>query len=260
MPLMHSRNMALVPPQNNTLNVTISTNLTYNSAFPQSSQPIREKEPCHSGMLYHIPGYAWIKRKIGRFIYGPTYGMTEWQFKEYKILQNREHRIALLRKEKEAEFKVAKFMALFHPDFYWYKYVYAFQEGSEERKRAVFLFALVNKETYGNYYGPRPWHKVILEEEFDKMGINLESQNIMKEYTESSDGMRLRRRDVKREPQLRVKGADKLVFQNIDRIVQESDISSLIARNQRPHMMATQGRQREFRIVEQGIPIRSNFN
>jgi hypothetical protein len=252
--------MALVVPQNSTLNATISANPTYNSTFRQNPLSKRENGSKFSRILNHIPGYTWIKNKIGRFIYGPTYGMTESQLQEYEISQDREHRISLLRKEREAEFKVAKFMALIHPDFYWHKYVYAFQEGSEERKRAVFLFALVNKESYGNYYGPRPWHKVMLEEEFDKMGIGLESQNIVKEYTESGEGLQLRRRDVKGEPLLQVKGTDKLIFEGVDRVVRASDISSLIARNQRPHMMPTRGKRRKFRIVEQGIPIRGNLN
>jgi hypothetical protein len=257
---MLPRSMTLVVPQNNTLNVTISTNLTYNSTFLRNPLSAKGNGPRLSRILNHIPGYTWLKNKIGQFAYGPTYGMTESQLKEYKILQDREHRIAVLRKEREAEFKVAKFMALIHPDFYWHKYVYAFKDGSEERKRAVFLFALVNKERYGNYYGPRPWHKVMLNEEFDKMGMSLENQNIMKEYTENRDGVKLQRRNVKTESLLQLKGTDKLMFEGVDQIVRASDISTLIARNQRPHMMTTQGRRREFRIVEHGIPIYGNFN
>ena len=48
-------------------------------------------------------------------------------------------------------------------------------------KRGVFFTALGNMEDYGKYFRP----KLMLAAEFQDMGISLESQNIVNEYTQN---------------------------------------------------------------------------
>jgi hypothetical protein len=262
MALVHPRGMILIVPRDNTLNVTIPTILKSNS----TSQPLdltAEKSSWFSRVLNHVPGYKWLKNKVGRFFRGPTYGMTATQLKDYRTLQARENRIADLKEERLAEFKVAKFMVLEHPEFYWYKYVSQFGEGSEERKRAVFLFALTNKEMYGNYYGPTSnWgSKNRLNDEFKEMGINLERQNIVKEYTErgnETDVVRLRSRDLRLEAILIIPDADKKMYERMMRIVEATEIS--ITRNQTPHNSVSRGTRRPFKMSDQEISTQANFD
>jgi len=197
---------------------------------------------------------------MGRFIHGPTYGMTDSELQEYKISQDHQNRIASIRREREAEFQVAKYMAYFHPDFYWHKYIYQFEKGSQERKRGVFLFALVNMEEYGNYYGPRWLFKVILDTEFKEMGISLEGQNVVKEYTEdrnTTKRVRFRKRDATREPQLKIPEVDQKVYDKLRKIVHGIDISHLIGRNRANVPRSTR---RAFKIGNEGISTNINFN
>ena len=250
MALVHAR--AILPvPRNNTLNTTISTLPKTNSTNLGTSTVTNARKPPWFGqLLNHIPGYAWIKDKIGRFIHGPTYGMTDSEFYEYKISQDRQKRIDSLKKEREVEFQVAKYMAQFHPEFYWHKYIDQFEKGSEERKRGVFLFALVNMEEYRNYYGPRWLYKVMLETEFKEMGISLEGQNVVKEYTEGRSGtkmVRFRKRDATWETQLKIPKDDQKMYDKLRKIVHRIDISHLIVQNR---TKVPRGTRRAFKISD----------
>ena len=112
--------------------------------------------------------------------------MTDTELQEYEYEIAYQRRIAFLKKEKEDQFQAARYMAIVHPEWYWHNYIDQHEKGSEERKRAVFLFALANKEAFGNYYGGlhRLAFEKALEREFEELGIQLTSQNIVKEYTE----------------------------------------------------------------------------
>lgn len=261
MALVHARSVALSVPRNNTINPTISAPPKTNSSIPGTPHVTTiQKFSWFSRLLDHIPGYTWIKDKIGQFIHGPTYGMTDSELQGYKISQDRQNKIASLKKDREAEFQVAKYMAHFHPGFYWHKYVYQFDKGSEERKRGVFLFALVNMEEYGNYYGPRWLHKVMLDTEFKEMGISLEGQNVVKEYTEgrrTTEVVGLRKRDKTPNTKLKIPDDDQGVYDKLRKIVRGTDISHLIAQNRRN---VVQGARRFFKISDEGIPTRTNFN
>ena len=261
MALVHARGMVLLVPRNKILNETISTLPKTNPSILGTSAVTKTRRTSWLGRLVnHIPGYTWIKDKIGRFIHGPTYGMTDSELQEYKISQDREERIASIRKEREAEFQVAKYMAQIHPDFYWHKYVYQFKKGSEERKRGVFLFALVNMEEYGNYYGPRWWHKVMLETEFKEMGISLEGQNVVKEYTEGHNAtktVRFRKRNAIRDTQLKIPEGDQKVYDKLRKIVHGIDISHLIVRNR---IKVPRGTRRAFKISDEEISTHANFD
>jgi hypothetical protein len=107
--------------------------LSYNSTESAPPNP-PSKTSWFSRFLNHIPGYPWIKHKIGTFIYGPTYAMTSTQLRAYQIAEQKEH-IAVYKANLEADFKVAKYMALQHPTFYWHKYIDAYEKGMNERKR-----------------------------------------------------------------------------------------------------------------------------
>jgi hypothetical protein len=37
--------------------------------------------------VIYIPGYPWIKHKIGTFIYSPIYAMTPTQLRAYQIAE-----------------------------------------------------------------------------------------------------------------------------------------------------------------------------
>jgi hypothetical protein len=226
----------LLPPSINVsnivLNTTISTISQANSTFPLTSKQTSRKRSWLSRVLSHVPGYNWIKDKIGRFFQGPTYGMSDTELQKYQIALNRQRRISCLQKEKEAEFKVAKYMATTHPDYFWNKYIYAFPKGAEERKRAAFLFALCNREVYGNYYGVWMRHKTALDGEFEEMGISLEEENFVKEYTKgwNRTEVRLTRRS---ERKMNLCEEDQRMYETLENAAR-MDISHLIAGNQRP--------------------------
>ena len=253
--------MILSVPRNNSPNATISTLPRAHSTVLSTSAVTKTKKPSwFRRFLNHIPGYIWIKDKIGRFLHGPTYGMTDSELQEYKISQDRQNQIALLKNEREAEFQVAKYMARFHPDFYWHKYIYKFESGSEERKRGVFLFALVNMEEYGNYYGPRWLNRVMLEIEFKEMGISLEGQNIVKEYTEGRNAtkiLRFRKRDATLAMQLKIPEDDQKVYDKLRKIVQRIDISHLTVQNR---ARLPRGTRRAFKISDEEISTHANFD
>jgi hypothetical protein len=261
MPLVHARGMVLSVSRNSTLNATISTLPNVISTVLSTSSVTKTRKPSwFRRLLNHIPGYTWIEDKIGRFLHGPTYGMTDSELQEYKISQDRQNRIAVLKNEREAEFQVAKYMAQFHPEFYWHKYIYKFEKESDERKRGVFLFALVNMEVYGNYYGPRWLNKVMLEIEFKEMGISLEGQNIVKEYTEDRNAtkiLRFRKRDATLAMELKISEDDQKVYDKLRKIVQRIDISHLTVQNR---AKPPRGTRRAFKISDEEISTHANFD
>ena len=174
MPLAHPRGIAiLASPEEpkSTANLPFKT-------FGNAASSVRSKR---SSWLHKIPGVRWIKEVIGRRM-NPTHGMTEEQAREWTRAQWAKHKLEKLQRKRIVEFKAAKYMALWHPDFYWHKYILPFPPGSEKRKRAVFLFILVNHEERGDYYG-RLWHPELLEEEFKEMGIDPANKNIIREYS-----------------------------------------------------------------------------
>ena len=247
MALVYPRGMNLTI-QNNSYSPSPSQN---NPVIPDVSQP---SKPLRHGsrLLNYIPGYYWIKSKVGRFIHGPTYNMTDTELQQYKVLRVHELQIANLRKEREADFKVAKYMASVHPDFYWEKYVFAFDKGTEERKRGVFLFALTNKEMYGNYYGMWLRHEELLDTEFEEMGINMEGQNVIKQYTEdtNSTDARLTRRDMNGDE-------DRRIYKALKQIVQGLDISHLLIQNSNlQNIMRTR---RRWRNDDKTISTQANY-
>lgn len=127
----------------------------------------------------------WLTTTLGKFFYGPSYGMTDTELKQYErdIAQGR--RIEFLKKDKERDFQAAKYMAVMHPHWYWHNYVEKFEKGREERKRAVLLFALANKEMFGNHYGAHPGlFKNALDKEFEDMGYRLNGKSIIKMFME----------------------------------------------------------------------------
>ena len=100
------------------------------------------------------------------------------------------------------------------------------------------MFILVNKNAYGDYYGPRPWHKHMLDEEFKEMGVNLETENLVEEYLslvnsevdenpeETQPQRRLRRRETAAWIQ-KLSEQDKKMLSDLRRRVVALDISSL---------------------------------
>jgi len=232
MVLVHPRGMSLAVPNNSTLlNATLpASNSSSLPSIPRSSQ----KSSWFSRVLDRIPGVKWLKTKIGRGIYGPTYGLTDVEFRDYKIAQIREERIERKRREREAEFIVAKFMALEHPSYYWHKYIYAFDKGTEERKRGVLLFVLTSKQTYGHYYGFRGLFKWDIERELADMGIGLDEKIALKEYTEEgyrTVSSRVKARYITPET-LRATAPDKEMFEKLKKVIDGLDVSHLRDRHE----------------------------
>jgi len=233
--------MALVRPRGTPLSLSNNDTL-FNSTLPASTnsslpstlnQPQRSHTPQQSSwfsrLLDHIPGFKWLKLKICQQIYGPTYGLSDVELRKYKMDQIRQARLEDKRRQREAEFKVAKFMAFNHPDFYWHKYIDPFDKGTEERKRGVLLFILTSKEHYNHYYGRRWTYKKRIDEELAEMGIRLDKNIGVKEDTtaEQPDGAV----DSKVIPRgLRLENhVDNEIFEKLKKIVEGLDISHLNA-------------------------------
>src|SRR5271170_5098481 len=63
-------------------------------------------------------------------------------------------------------------MAKAYPDYYFKKYVSVHPQGSEERKRALFIFVLTNKQELGRYWTrEKDFHT--LRREFENMGVTM---------------------------------------------------------------------------------------
>ena len=232
-----------------------------NTLIPSITQTIR-KSPWFSRLLGRIPVFKWVRTKIGQFINGPTYGLSDVELQEYKIAQICEDRLEFKRRERLAEFKVAKYMAARHESFYWHKYILAFPKGSQERKRGFLLFILTSKEQHGHYYGTRGMWKQEVETELKDMGISLAGQKIgLKESTEETKQLqnsRLRNRATKTEV-LRIASGDREMFQKLRKIVSGLEISDLIRRQENQVKRARQ-KARALQIWEGHDTLRSYFH
>jgi hypothetical protein len=92
-----------------------------------------------------------IKHKIATFFYDSTYGMTPKEVRAHPIADAEKEHIPFLKANMEAVFKVAKYMALEHPKFFWHKYIDTFEKGTDERKKGILPSVVANKEKKGDY-------------------------------------------------------------------------------------------------------------
>ena len=233
MALVHARGMVLVARNvtlnSNSLNSTSLNGTIYNSTTSDTpASSVRKAGSWFGRLIQKIPGGSWV----GRLIYGPTYGMTAPELKAYIISQKRARQLEFLRREKEAEFKVAKYLVLHHPDFYWSKYIDKFDKGSEERKRGFFLFILTNKEKYGHYYGRLGKYISWVNQELTEMGLKPATMNIIEDIVSDGDseenkaqGNRIRKRSGQI-PIERLPEGDRTMFTEMERLVVGIDLST----------------------------------
>jgi hypothetical protein len=80
--------------------------------------PPPQEPGCFARFLEHIPGYTWLRIKLGRLILGPTYRMPPRELEEYFTLAEQE-RLAEKATQKEADLEVQKVMAKGYPDYYF---------------------------------------------------------------------------------------------------------------------------------------------
>jgi len=231
MALIHARGMALMA-RNVTLNSTSLNGTIYNSTTSDTPASVPLAGSWFGRLMQKLPGGSWVKNKFGRLIYGPTYGMTAPELKAYIISQKRARQLEYLRREKEAEFKVAKYLVLHHPDFYWSKYIDKFDKGSEERKRGFFLFILTNKEKYGHYYGRLGKYISWVNQELIEMGLKPATMNIIEDIVSDGDseenkaqGNRIRKRSGQI-PIERLPEGDRTMFNEMERLVVGIDLST----------------------------------
>ena len=206
-----------------------------------------------SYLLNHIPGYSWMKNKLGKMIFGPTFGMSNLEVDTWTSSQSHEYQFNLLQKEREAEFKVAKYMILIHPTWYWFKYIECFEKGTEERKRAVLLFVLSNKEMYGTYYGRHELHLEWLNREFEEMGMRVES--LHGEFAGNENDPNSKNRELQKRTQ---EGILQQLFDvnvnklnEMERDVERSNISMLNPKKVYTSRPRKGTRKREFIITDQ---------
>jgi hypothetical protein len=181
-------------PRSANTSLALNTTLILPSNETGISASITKTEQNSSVVLLDkIPGYKWLRTKLGKLFKGPTYGMSAEELEEHEAKEARERYIEHLRDEKEKEFKVAKFMALFYPEYYWNEYIQKFEKGTPESKIGVFIFVLLNKQAHGKYYSPNfPWHKDYVEAEFNEMGINIDGdQSIIRQYLNKYSGLEM---------------------------------------------------------------------
>jgi hypothetical protein len=162
--------------------------------------------------------------------------MTAPELKAYIISQKCVQQLEYLRREKEAEFKVAKYLVLHHPDFYWSKYIDKFNKGSEERKRGFFLFILTNKEKYGHYYGRLGKYISWVNQELIDMGLEPATMNIIEDIVSDADGdgeeskapgNRIRKRSGQGQILIeRLPEKDRTMFTEMERLVVGIDLST----------------------------------
>jgi hypothetical protein len=194
-----------------------------------------------------------MKNKLGKMIFGPTFGMTTLEIDTWTRSQSHEYQLNLLQKERDAEFKVAKYMALIHPTWYWFKYIECFEKGTEERKRAVLLFVLANKEMYGTYHGRHDIHLEWLNREFEEMGMtveNLHGDFAGKESEQNSESKELRKRTQEGILQ-QLFDVNIEMFNEMERDVERSNISMLNPKKAYISRSRNVGRKREFTITDQ---------
>jgi len=259
MALVHPRGMALlVPREAPPLNVTSSFNNTIENTSP--AQPIPLTNETKTSWVDKIPGIKWLKNKIGRTL-NPTYGMTDEEVREWTREEWKKERLSRLRRKRLVEFKAAKYMALYHPDYYWYKYIFPLEEGSEKRKRAVFLFILVNKEEWGSYYG-RLLQPTLVDEELAEMGINPRTQNIIGEYlseaqnietvTDSTAAVEMRKRSIFSEFTTQLSEVNKRLLLEMKREVDGLDVSQLKVESRKRYAPNSLG-VREYAVRDEDV-------
>jgi len=222
MALIHPRGFNIAIPQDD---IVFHKSLSYNSTKSAPPNP-PSKTSWLSRLLNHIPGYPWIKHKIGTFIYGPTYAMTPTQLRAYKSAEAQKEHIASFKANLEADFKVAKYTALQHPTFYWHKYVDAFEKGTDERKMGILVFVLANKADKGDYYGKTGRWRHKIDEELEDFGLTLEPEGSVKKQIQGHGAPEMKGRKVGEET-MRLTGQRKELLENLERTVAGFDISHL---------------------------------
>ena len=96
--------------------------------------------------------------------------MTPTQVRAHQIAEAEKEQVAFLKANMEADFKVAKYMALQQPKFYWHKYIDTFEKGTDERKREYYpsQWRIKRKKEIGDYYRKTTrWKFRIVEESED---------------------------------------------------------------------------------------------
>jgi hypothetical protein len=175
--------MRLIYPREANLTLDLGTNVRslLNGTQPNATLPIElddevdsppKKRGWFASFLEHIPGYTWLRIKLGRLVLGPTYEMPPDKREAYVTMMAEQERLEEEAAQKEADMKVQKFMAKAYPDYYFKKYVFVHPNGSEERKRALFIFVLTNKQEFGRYW-TRQKDFYTLRVEFEKMGVKM---------------------------------------------------------------------------------------
>ena len=202
------------PPQNISTGNTMRSNIAHDPHTSSKLEVTFANNPFWR-VISQFPGIKWIVKRIGNFIHGPTYGMTRDQLREYKAAEAKKAQIESIKQEREAMYKAAVYMAVYHPHFYWNKYIDQLEKGTEKRKRAVLLFALANKEYYKVYWGQYKEHFSRLYLELLDMGIDLTKQDIIKGYVKESE-------------LLEVISKEKRMFQEIKHSERKTDTSNLV--------------------------------
>ena len=250
--------MAILHPR--AFKISVPKDDTFHSSFSSKSieTTLPDRQPKTSWIARfaeNIPGYSWLKHKIGTFIYGPTYGMTRAQLRAYRDDEAKQEQIELLIANRDADFKVAMYMALKHPKFYWHKYIDTFEKGTDERKKGLLLFVLANKREIGDYYGGMLQWKRRIDEELSDFGITL-GEGTVKEYTERRGRVNIGKRDAG-EKYLKSTGGDIQMLEDLERTVAGVDISRLQpSRNLRK----TRAVKRTFKVADEGYSFRPHFD
>jgi hypothetical protein len=229
---------------------TISPNVT--SSIDGKNPDSLSQGSWFISLLNHIPGYGWMKNKLGKMIFGQTFMMNDLEVDTWISSQNHEYQLNLLQREREAEFKAAKYMALIHPTWYWFKYIEPFEKGTEERKRAVLLFVLSNKEMYGTYYGQHGLHVEWVNREFQEMGMRVDSLlgEATGKYKQNITPRELQKRTQEGIWQ-QLYDEDFKMFDEMERDVERSNISMLNPNKAYISRQRKMTRQREFTIYDQ---------
>jgi hypothetical protein len=230
--------MRLVLPRETNVTLNLGTNArallnTTQANATLSTEPDdemdRPKKPrWFARFLEHIPGYTWLHIKLGRLILGPTYEMTPEQHENYLIQMAKQKRLEEKAAQKEADLKVQKFMALAYPDYYFQKYVFAHPHGSEERKRALFIFVLTNKQQVGRYW-TRKKDYYTLRVEFKRMGLDM-TGNIVADLLRGVDMNATvadgggNRTEVENKSRRRRRGVEQTDGQDVELVIPEEDL------------------------------------
>jgi hypothetical protein len=141
-------------------------------------------------------------------------------------------------------------MALHHPTFYWHKYIDAFEEGTDERKRGILVFVLANKEDNGDYHRKTGQWKHKIDEELEDFGFTLEPKGNVKKHTQGHGAPEMGGRNVVEEI-LKLTGKKKELLENQETTVAGLNISHLF-KTEKPRK--ANGSRRLFQIPkEEGL-------